>query len=370
MRKIVLFFAALFFMAVPVMAVTDVNIYCTPEGNAVTVSYQSSNPGNLVRAFALDINVVPEDVNIKKVDVVDPCVYRIFPGQIDIVAGEVASYNTPYATADLNDANVTIEMGSLYTFDTNYIGDVNAGYGKQPGRSGNLFKFYVNKSCHYKVDVNAFRGGIVMEDPDETPNTNLPREGDVVLGCIVPNIVGDTNAVAKGKVQAAGLVWNQIDVNGGAATINTVVSQKPTDGGNIVDCGSTVDANVATYCLDASIAPAAEYNDWVAWGKPSCWCYKRQCYGDADGKKVLYWVATADLNLVKTTYNKADTVLKNIPNGICADFTHTKVLYRVSTADLNIMKTYYNKAETIVPCNDLDKNCILTTADKYNFWTN
>lgn len=89
----------------------------------------------------------------------------------------------------------------------------------------------------------------------------------------MPNIVGDTNAVAKGKIEAAGFVWAQADVNGGAATIDTVVSQSLT---GTQPCGSTVTANVATYCLDAAITPAAEYTAWVAWNKPSCWCYKRR----------------------------------------------------------------------------------------------
>jgi parallel beta-helix repeat protein len=117
---------------------------------------------------------------------------------------------------------------------------------------------------------------------------------------------------------------------------------------------------------------APEYADWVAWGKPNCWCFKRQCRGDADGVKTGgVWVQTYDLNLLKSAFNKADTIVKNIPNGICADLNHAKTGgVRVQTLDLNILKSFFNKAETSVPCCDADKDGTLTTLDKYNFWTN
>ena len=366
MRKIVLFIAALLFMVVPAMAVvSNVNITCVPDGNKVTVSYASD--ANRIRAFGLDIDVV--GANITKLDVADAN-YRIYPGQIVIVDGNVIDYNTPYVPGDLGDANVTIEMGSLYTTDANYASDPNAGYNKIPGLSGTLLRFYVSGNCTYAVTENAIRGGIVMEDPNEDPSVTL-CSGSVVVGCIVPNVVGNTQADASAAIIAAGLVVGNInDVNGGAATIGTVVAQNPTDGGRIVTCGSAVDINVASYCLDPVVTPAAEYNDWVAWGRPSCWCFKRQCRGDINGVKTVTWVSLADLNLFRSAYTKTDTQLKGVANGICSDLNHTKTVTRVSLSDLNIFRSYYTKAETSVPCCDLDKNCVLTTADKYNFWTN
>jgi len=119
-----------------------------------------------------------------------------------------------------------------------------------------------------------------------------------------------------------------------------------------------------------------EYNAWVQWGEPNCWCFKRQCRGDADGKKSgLYWVAGLDLTLLKAAISKADTVLKNITNGICADFDHKKSgLYRVAAADLTILKAYVSKPETSVPCCDKDQNCTLDCnipgGDRWYFWTN
>ena len=94
-----------------------------------------------------------------------------------------------------------------------------------------------------------------------------------------------------------------------------------------------------------------EYPDWIEWGRPECWCYLRQCRGDADGIKTgPFWVAIPDLNALKAALNKIDTVLATIPNGICSDFDHTKTgPFRVAIPDLNIFRTYFNKPELVVP---------------------
>jgi hypothetical protein len=121
-------------------------------------------------------------------------------------------------------------------------------------------------------------------------------------------------------------------------------------------------------CLSSG---APEYADWTVWGKPDCWCYDRQCRGDIDGRKIVSWVSLADLNLLKSAFNKADTILKNIPNGICADINHAKTGgLRVQTADFHILKSFFDKAETSVPCCDANADCALQENDKYNFWTN
>jgi hypothetical protein len=96
-----------------------------------------------------------------------------------------------------------------------------------------------------------------------------------------------------------------------------------------------------------------DYPEWEAMGKPECWTYTRQCYGDADGLKEgsaktgYAYVATADLNtlisawLVKEPPNGPG--IATITNGICADFARdqegsSKTGYaRVSTSDLNIL---------------------------------
>lgn len=107
------------------------------------------------------------------------------------------------------------------------------------------------------------------------------------------------------------------------------------------------------------------YTDYVAWvdvGKPECWCYDRQCHGDADNRpqgKKKYWVSTWDLDVLTAAWNKpyADLVDGNglhlvcLTGGddnvplICADFDHLsqgKKKYRASTWDLDIMTANWN----------------------------
>jgi hypothetical protein len=273
MRKTVLILAVLF-MTVPAMAVSNVKIYCDKDSNHVTLSYESD--ANLIRAFGLYITV-DNGANITKVEELDPN-YRIYPGQIDIEDGEVNEYNTSYDPCDLGDPNVTIEMGSLYTFDTNYIGDVNAGFEMQPGTSGTLLKFYVdNADCNYYITEEPNIGGIVMEDPYEEPNVTM---------CAPPE--------------------------------------------------------------EECYAGMADYAVWVAVGSPECWCYPRQCLGDADGLPsgfFNYWVSIPDLNIMKDAWGKPIGSMSG--NMICADFDHQShgfFNYRVSIPDLNILKSNWSIA--------------------------
>jgi hypothetical protein len=46
-----------------------------------------------------------------------------------------------------------------------------------------------------------------------------------------------------------------------------------------------------------------EYPLWVALGEPLCWCYPRQCHGDADGRRqLMYWVGSNDLSIFRAAY--------------------------------------------------------------------
>jgi hypothetical protein len=101
-----------------------------------------------------------------------------------------------------------------------------------------------------------------------------------------------------------------------------------------------------------------DYAEWVAVGKPACWAYPRQCYGDADGRMEARptdqypeggysYVGANDLAI----YLEAKEVLESpfgpgiasVANGICADFAHDKGgdmatgFYRVGVTDLNVL---------------------------------
>jgi Zn-dependent metalloprotease len=96
-----------------------------------------------------------------------------------------------------------------------------------------------------------------------------------------------------------------------------------------------------------------DYDEWVLMGRPNCWCYPRQCYGDADNayettKTGNYYVHFNDLNLLLANWDVKGTTMP-VP-GICADFTHDTEItktgtYRVHFNDLNILLANWNVAE-------------------------
>jgi hypothetical protein len=120
-------------------------------------------------------------------------------------------------------------------------------------------------------------------------------------------------------------------------------------------------------CLISGIAHASEYADWVAWGRPNCWCYQYQCRGDINGKKNLgLRVQLLDFQALAAAYSKTDAQLAAIPNGICADLNHKKNLgFRVQLLDFQEIAKYYGKADAQVPSCDAAP---LTTGP-YNYWT-
>jgi hypothetical protein len=109
---------------------------------------------------------------------------------------------------------------------------------------------------------------------------------------------------------------------------------------------------------------ASEYDDWIDWDKPCCWCYAYQCRGDMNGKSFLGKpVSLADLDDFKAAFNQPDDVLKQNPELICSDFNHDAFLgKRVTLSDLNIFKLYFNRAD-IPQC---DQEPIYT--GPYNFF--
>jgi len=97
------------------------------------------------------------------------------------------------------------------------------------------------------------------------------------------------------------------------------------------------------------------YNDWLALGKPNCWCEPPygsgyQCDADADGKTsgfpFHYRVFTADLRLIVENWQKklGDPALDP-----CADIDHKDsgfpFYYRVFTSDLSRLVSNWQKKD-------------------------
>lgn len=227
---------------------------------------------------------------------------------------------------------------------------------------------YVAGSTDSFFDVFMDYASTQVPTPGYTLGTGHPLATTGAAGVpTLPLAAGAPVAVCVGHLAAA---------NGGTGKIATVQFTltaachvgiaADTFRGSAADAAGAMTVNITTPdVLLAGAAPecvktsAPFYNDWVAQGKPNCWCYSRNCRGDINGVKTLagVWVSSTDLNLFKAAYNQA--VLP--AGGICADNNRAKTLAGVwvSSTDLNNFKLYYGKAEVDVPVCD---------QTNYNFW--
>ncbi|MHC4499192.1 MAG: BACON domain-containing protein, partial [Planctomycetota bacterium] len=92
-----------------------------------------------------------------------------------------------------------------------------------------------------------------------------------------------------------------------------------------------------------------DYNGWVSVGYPQCWCYPRQCHGDADNEQQgcpkcsYYYVWAGDLNALVAGWKQAYGGSPLYDPWICADFDHhaqgdpKSGYFRVWADDLNIL---------------------------------
>ncbi|MHC4113458.1 MAG: hypothetical protein ACYSUY_20485 [Planctomycetota bacterium] len=93
---------------------------------------------------------------------------------------------------------------------------------------------------------------------------------------------------------------NLIGVAEGVTTLNLYHS----DGVTLLDSATI------TVLPEPECFPPAhpDYSEWVNVGKPDCWCYPRQCHGDADGtvgggiKCGYYDVGPEDLNILISSW--------------------------------------------------------------------
>lgn len=322
MKKLVLVLA-IALIAAPSFGAVTMTLTQVGTTNVYNVNYATSD-ANLPRAFALTVQVAGggkiSAVSGFKTGVSTAASkgYGIFPGTIDInsVTGVPASYGTPVAPATdpgaagsgIGTSKVVLELGSLYAGDAN-----------KPATSGVLCTVAIDcngKTVNQTLSAaleSTYRGGVVMEN-------------------------GAQPAVTIASVTYTGCA--------------------PTD------CMKTTASGYPA-------GPAGQgYVNWVAAGKPACWCYQYQQLGDIDGKEEgtglgIKRIGAVDLGIFKTNYGKKRAVL-NGTSGICADIDHLDEgtglgIKAVGAVDLAIFKTNYGK-----------KTGALSSAPyagDYNFWT-
>jgi len=292
MKKIIVILALVAVACAPAMAAIEI---CSEKsGNTVTVKYKVLSGPNSVRAFALDLSVSTGTVTGVTCSNAS---YYVYPGSIQIQGGSVCgtcygscvcSSTYPGTKGGVGTSAVTVEMGSLYT-GTN-----------KPATSSTLLTFGIsNSAATVTVAAEPVRGGVVMENPGESPGLTV-------------------TTAAPGECFAA------------------------------------------TECFPSGYVG---YADWKTLGKPDCWCgtntagmkgtaaWKFQCYGDADNKTQdisgKYRVFTNDYWKIKSNWKKKITDTSLDP---CADFDHKSQdisgKYRVFTNDYWKMKSNWKKKDS------------------------
>ncbi len=259
-----------------------------------------------------------------------------------------------YFGTDYNDVN------DATTSQPEYMGNQDANIWDSNNYDGNGLAYWT--SYYWRVDEvngsNIWKGDVWSF---ETRGDELIIAGTVTSGAEpIKNLAGVTmNGLPESPVTDGHGYYEAYVGQGWSGTVTPTKMQwdiPPKVYSNVqADMLSEDYTANATECL-ASTDPGYTYWSTIA-GKPDCWCYRRQCRGDATGTpQGPYWVGSFDFKIMKLTYGKMEA---QIPaGGRCADFSHTNQgPYRCGSFDYTILKLYYNKMPPQVPeCPDTHIN--------------
>jgi hypothetical protein len=160
MRKIILALTVLV-ITTPALAGVVVDVNEGSEPNHVLIKYTCTDP-NLVRAFGLTISADSGVIIVGEVSK-NPDFY-IHPSNITIEGGQITSEGSPLV-AGSGPGEVYLEMGSLYAPE-------DPEHPTGPNSADPLVVIGIDPNgasgCTVTVTENAARGGVVMEDTDQT----------------------------------------------------------------------------------------------------------------------------------------------------------------------------------------------------------
>ena len=396
MKKLILVLA-IALIAAPSFGALSLSLERQSGTNKVDLKYAGADVNNLPSMFALTVTI-NGGANIAAISnyktgsstAASPG-FGIYPARIVVNdKAEVTDWGNPLAVTGAPGAgdqvmpsnNFVVEFASRYSPNTAGV-DVNA-----PLASGTLCTFDVNGAgvqgnvTILALEEETYRGGVILESGSPAVVSAALLYTCCPNKATIPNPTGGAFNVSRAGVSltwVAGLYVETRDVYFGTTnppltkvisngTVLTYATGPMTQGVqyywrvNEKNISGTTTGLVWAFRVEECLKTTAPgYADWVAWSRPSCWCFQRQCRGDINGLKTITWVSLADLNALNAAYGKSDTALAAIPNGICADLNHVKTITRVSLADLNTLNSYYGKSEVLTPI------CDVATV---NFWTN
>ena len=314
------FMVVILMVAAPALATVNITAAdLDAEGplGVVGIDYEVTEEPNRARAFALEISVT--DGNIVAINdfhvgesTVGSSGYGIFPGNIVITGNTVDDYGNPVAPNTAPDTPGQLGGSSIII----EMGSLFVGDGNAPGNSGRLCTVTCDTDCLLSIVANALRGKVVLEGAQE----------------VDPNVTGATDV--------------------------PVVLGVPCFPSNHPDYQKWLDMG--------------ELHGW-SWGAgegPPCWCYARQCHGDADGIKTgsifsgYTYVGPTDLAIFGDAWDVKEPAnpptpsgpgIHTVPNGICCDFAHdlTGSIFSgytyVGPTDLAVFGTYWDVKEPANP---------------------
>lgn len=300
MKKIA-FVLAVLLLAAPSWAAVTITATQVGDTNEVEISY--STDGTLPRAFGLDITVTDGNIVACTAAHVGECDatdqgYGIFPGTIVIEADGTVS-----------DYNTPVAPSD------------------DPGALGGLGT-----------------AGITVEMGSLYEDTNAPADSGVLCTIVVTesctvNIAGNAARCGEGS-EALGVVMENPD----EVVIPTYIP------------------GVVEFEDECIPSDHADYNEWLAVGKPNSWCNPRQCHGDADGLDEQYgfirvWVGYNDVSMLVDGFRKTYGGDPTVDTWIAADFNHADEQYgfirvRVGYDDVAVLLDYFRKTDVPEDCLD------------------
>ena len=197
--------------------------------------------------------------------------------------------------------------------------------------------------------------GALDEDGDETKGEPGPSAAVVIVLVVDPGAGGGTIEVRPDTLRGpdSGVVGSELasNISEAAPLIIDVGDEEP----------PCLTPETAIHPVGHPRAGQSYYDEWVLVGSPECWCYARQCWGDAAGDRTgslftgYTWVGLTDLDIFAVAWNVLEPTkgpgIATIPNGICADFNHdqTGSLFtgytRVGLTDLTVFAASWNVLE-------------------------
>jgi len=223
------------------------------------------------------------------------------------------------------------------------------------------------------VDGNVTDWGSVVASPNDLPSDTLGGIGTsgitIEMGALTTPPGSEPNSGNLLKFTVTPVVPTQNSV--------VTIAKNAGRGGVVLTDPNLTPTFVASGCT--VVRPSGEcyaqsrpdYATWVAVGKPPCWCFTRQCYGDTDNGKEgstktgFYYVHFNDMSQLLKAFNILEPATSGVPSGlgikwnpakptdvnICADIKHDQEgssktgYYRVHFNDIAVILSSFNILE-------------------------